>query len=414
MNKQQKPISEEEYRRHVAMASGTGNYFTFRECYLDIMSPLAALVLQKLVNKYSYLLRKGKLRKDERITCTVAYLEDKLRLKADCQQRVLKELAGCDTSGKLHEDRAFFTLSKAGVPPRRMVYIDFLKLNRALDWVADPNNGKYPSLQKPRGNSKGSNFPNTGNSPPLNKGKSRDSYKYNKQGNKEDRGERSAPHPPDSFHSTNGHGGNGKKEANCRSAESQPIKPKKEETSNCRSPKGTASMLNGKGPADFAAWSDRLHKAAEERSGRIIKYDRKIWVNSWVGVFRRTKSISRLENALDHYCTNEIINRNGRPLVIRQPKQFENCLDWIEDDIAHREQKMAESKGEGRKIVRLLVGKIVWEKKPNGTRTSRQVCEEVTRRRRGEWVEGDRGRYWDGEPLENLLNDGESLIREIR
>lgn len=180
-NQKQRPITEEEYQRHVAMAAGTGNYFIFRDCYLDIMSRDAALVLQKLINKHSHLLKKGKLRKDGRITCTVAYLEDKLRMKQDCQKRVLNELAGYDTQGNFHEDRAFITLSRAGIPPRRMVLLDFLKLNRSLDEFA--NNGNSRPLQKPRGNSKGSNFPNNGNSRPLDNGNSRPSILDNKQVN---------------------------------------------------------------------------------------------------------------------------------------------------------------------------------------------------------------------------------------
>lgn len=125
-------IDESEYRKHLAAASASGNYFIFREAYLEILSRDATLVLQKCINKHGYLLKKGALPDDGFFTFTVKHLL-RLKMKKDCQARILRELQGYDSKGKLHESRAFIKVSKRGVPPKRVVWIDFLKLNRALD-----------------------------------------------------------------------------------------------------------------------------------------------------------------------------------------------------------------------------------------------------------------------------------------
>lgn len=124
-------ISEDSYNRHMSAASSLGNYFIFRKCYLKIMSRDAALVLQEVMNKMGYLVRKGKLRSDRWVPFSAAKLEQALIMKRDCQQRILLELKG--KGGKRTGELPFIEVTKLGRPPRRHIRINFVNLNRALD-----------------------------------------------------------------------------------------------------------------------------------------------------------------------------------------------------------------------------------------------------------------------------------------
>lgn len=120
---QQKYVSEKEYRHHIAAVGHIGNYFMFRECYLEVMSRDAALVLQKFTNRYAFLLKKRKLHKSEWFVFPVKNLEESLKMDRNCQTRVLAQL----TSKK------FIKVSKKGVPPKRIIWIDFLVINRVIE-----------------------------------------------------------------------------------------------------------------------------------------------------------------------------------------------------------------------------------------------------------------------------------------
>lgn len=124
-------ISEDSYNRHMASASSLGNYFMFRKCYLRIMSRDAALVIQDVINKMGYLMRKGKLRSDRWVPMTVEKLEKSLAMKKDCQHRVLLELKGVE--GKCTGRLPFIEVTKFGRPTKRYVRVNFANLNKALD-----------------------------------------------------------------------------------------------------------------------------------------------------------------------------------------------------------------------------------------------------------------------------------------
>lgn len=137
-------VSLEEYSRHIAAASATGNYFMFRESYIHIMSHDAALVIQKMINKFSYLAERNRLQKGGWFTFTVAQLEKHLLFKKDAQARILRELEGYNTKGEFDEDRQFIEVSRKGVPPKRIVRINHLRLHRALFKLVDSQSSGNP------------------------------------------------------------------------------------------------------------------------------------------------------------------------------------------------------------------------------------------------------------------------------
>lgn len=162
-------------------------------------------------------------------------------------------------------------------------------------------------------------------------------------------------------------------------------------------------------------------KLAEDTYRRLLKAGkvrRTPKLASWGRLFDQlatdVKANAGLNGSTETYI-HEIVTDHLDHIKDRyQPKCYSAesiCREFarLEDAMERRNEEDS-----GTRPVRLLVGRMVWEQKANGNKVSRQVLEEVTRRRKGEWVEGDHGRWWDAEPLENLLRDGESLIREIR
>lgn len=114
-------IDEFTFTRHFARMWGSD--FGFRESFLLVMSPVAALLVQKLSGCPAI----GKPGSPRWIPASTQFLYASLRLTAKQQNKALKELL---TAG-------FIEIKKRGAPPTRLVKIDYYAIHLAIDAAED-------------------------------------------------------------------------------------------------------------------------------------------------------------------------------------------------------------------------------------------------------------------------------------
>lgn len=137
-------IKESTYRRHLARAKNTSNYFTFFRLHYKIMSRLDALFLQDLGNLLdSPKTKRKKFDGEVYRLCTSAFLENSAGEWTRREQE--PRLASLKKAG-------FIKTLKKGIPPRRWVRIEYKKIEDALDSVgtnsgirSSPNGGDSSS-----------------------------------------------------------------------------------------------------------------------------------------------------------------------------------------------------------------------------------------------------------------------------
>jgi hypothetical protein len=113
--------SADDYRRYLERRADAGNWFPFFRDYLLIMPLDAAVVVQSILN-----LGKAKS-KDGWILCTVEYLYQSTRLDRNAQVRVLNVL----------KNLGFIEWEKRGIPAKRYIRVDILKLDREAENAAN-------------------------------------------------------------------------------------------------------------------------------------------------------------------------------------------------------------------------------------------------------------------------------------
>lgn len=339
-------VSELEFNQHLALASSTENYFTFRECYLEIMSRDAALLLQKMINYQSYLIKRKKLTEDGFFPFTSRQAEKSLKMSPEIQRRVLLELQGKTVESKnskrkilIKEEMAFIKVRKGGGPPaKRFVKINYIKLSRAIGNVSQSSDTteEDPLLEEEIIPNKG-----TSKSPVMFQGTRLDLF----QGTQQDMFQGTRPilidesikeeypkgycrpatrdrhiHQSNSSNShqisTNGHHATEK-----ASAQSEASKT---------SGKNKASSTKRKIDPTFLEWADDLHTRAEKLFRGTINYNRFLWANCFCQL-AKTFGRSRISKVVDYYLHHKICSKDGAALVITHPRMITPIIiQWIE------------------------------------------------------------------------------------
>lgn len=143
------------------------------------------------------------------------------------------------------------------------------------------------------------------------------------------------------------------------------------------------------------------------------------WGRSLDKLLARVKIEEGLNGSTFTYVKSVLEDHTANLLAPFQPEAFcgeavARKFDQLVAAKRRREQTAAEESGTGTRPCRLLISRDVTEQLPNNRVSVRPARKEVTRDRKGEWVTGDNGRrYWEAEPIENLLREGERLIRVL-
>lgn len=124
------PVTESEYRRHIDRQSNAGNYFLFFRNYLDILPLTLTVFLQHLIN-----IGQVKTKENGWFVCTTKELEKSMKYSDFNQVKMLRKLI----------DMGYVKTKRSkSIPPKRMVKVNFLTIQRDLD-KAEDRSGDTPA-----------------------------------------------------------------------------------------------------------------------------------------------------------------------------------------------------------------------------------------------------------------------------
>lgn len=202
-------VPESVYRRHVLRARSTRNHFTFTRDYVDLIPSKklggerytdstrrdVVLFLQDVINRASMPKARrvvvtepdddGNEVEREYVQCTVKYLRTgPMRWSSETQKAYLELLARL----------GYVRYRRMGVPGKRHVWVDLLKLETDLDGAAEPPSGGKNPLTSRGETQWGEKPPHwSGEKPPQNKGTPNG---VPKEGKKGAAGKAGRPSPP--------------------------------------------------------------------------------------------------------------------------------------------------------------------------------------------------------------------------
>ncbi len=151
-----KPPLPDNFQLWLERRSQAGNWFFCFDDYLEVMSIVEAWVLQRIVNLGKLVPKSKKrleLRKQGWILVTVGYLQKKTKLGPNSQVRVLSNLQGKykdkpKNDWKIDPKRAFIEVQCFGVPRKRYVRVNLIKIEQAIDAATSSDNG-FPVIADP-------------------------------------------------------------------------------------------------------------------------------------------------------------------------------------------------------------------------------------------------------------------------